>query len=382
MATEGEEAPVSSRSVLDARSFREGAEIMGETMEGFVGESETPVVKIEPEEDVYSYMMFIGPTESIKSQGRMNADTWVGFFLVAVTLVIQGYLLWAVFNSVITSNVDWEKGIVNTDGRGGKGWALASEVEGCNTGRSLCTLEDMGNEEKHYSCAPPSVRLTGRWYELDTNGDGIWTREEVKAARKSLQCKYIVDPVEFFDVVQHFVVNREKIIWVHPDVRAGKAIAKPYFTYAAGDIIMCGYRNEKMCANVLQNGFFDAALEYNTVPRVGNTIDSAMHYCRELLKPGGTCERALPSTYAVWKVESDQECKEKIYAKFVYEHPKTGSKKSFLAVDYEAREQYEKTQTPLFKAYKTLIVAIWCMSMIYEVKKMFNLMTFLYQMPS
>jgi hypothetical protein len=367
---------------MAAAGARDAGAILEETAEGFAGESEEPIIEIGPGDDVYAYMMLIGPTESVKSQGRLNTDTLVGFFLVLVTICIQGYLLWAVFNSVVAGNVKWEIGIVNT-GQGN--WNLVGEVgDGCNTGKSLCTLEDPGDggDEKHYSCAPPSVRLTGRWYELDTNGDGVWTREEVVAAREKLQCKYIVDPVEVFDVFAKFVINRENIIWVHPDVREHKAIAKPYFTYASGDIIMCGYRNERMCANVLRNGFFDAPLEFSTVPRVGNTIDSAMFYCRELLKPGGTCEKVLPSTYSVWKVESDQECKGKKYNKFVYEHPISGIKRSFLSVDYKARLQYKKTLTPLFIVYKSFIIMIWVMSMIYELKKMMGIAAWVYGMES
>jgi len=66
----------------------------------------------------------------------------------------------------------------------------------CNPGGSLCFME--GDK---FSCAPPSVQLTGRWEELDTDGDGIWTREEVEKAKLDLQCKYIVNPVEVFDVL-------------------------------------------------------------------------------------------------------------------------------------------------------------------------------------
>merc|ERR1719183_3277674 len=109
-----------------------------------------------------------------------------------------------------------------------------------------------------------------------------------------------------------------------------------------GDIIMCGYRNEAMCRNVLQRGYFDAPLKYGTVPRIGNTTMSALDYCIDLLREGGTCDRVLPSTYSVWKIQSDEECGEKWYSKFVYKHPTTGSAKSFLAVDYEARIQAAK----------------------------------------
>merc|ERR1719182_476435 len=97
-------------------------------------------------------------------------------------------------------------------------------------------------------------------------------------AREDLKCKYVVDPLEVFDVFVQTVVNREGIIWVHPDVKAGLMIHKPYFTYAAGDIIMCGYRNKDMCPNVLKQGVFDAPLKYGTAPRVGTTINSALDY--------------------------------------------------------------------------------------------------------
>merc|ERR1719436_419674 len=160
-------------------------------------------------------------------------------------------------------------------------------------------------------------------------------------------------------------------------------IAKPYFTYASGDVIMCMYRNEKMCANVLRRGFFDAPLEHNTVPRVGNTIDSAIEYCYQLLKPGGICETTLPSTYAVWKIASDQECKKKTYQKFSYTNPnKTmDEQKSMLEVDYKARKQYQKVNTPLFITYKTVIIAIWVMAMVYELKMQIIVTTWIARFP-
>jgi hypothetical protein len=323
------------------------------------------------DENVYDYLMFISPTESATSHGKLTVDTSMGYLLVLLTLFIQGLLLYAVYDRVVVNAIQWQAGIVKTDGDNSWNFVGGTTAEGqCNDGQSLCTMAN-----NTFECAPPSVRLAGKWEELDTNGDGVWTREEVKAAKKDLKCKYVANPVEVFDVFIKFVKAREKIIWIHPDVREGRALPKPYFDYAMGDIIMCGYRNEAMCRNVLQRGFFDAALIHNTVPRVGNTLDSALDYCTELLRPGGTCERTLPSTYGVWKIESDEECKEKKYSKFVYEHPVTGVKKSFLAVDYKARTDYEKTQTAKFKVFKTLIVMIWIMSMVSELKRLIEIVT-------
>jgi hypothetical protein len=339
---------------------------------------EEPVFDMKCADDnVYDYLMFISPTEAAHSHGRLTVDTSMGYILVILTLFIQGLLLYAVYDRVVNNAIEWQAGIVKTDQDNSWNFVTAGEPAAgeCNDGQSLCNMIN-----GTFECAPPSVRLSGKWDELDLNGDGVWTRKEVQFAKKDLQCKYVVNPVEVFDVFIKFIKAREHIIWVHPDVQEGKAIPKPYFDYAKGDIIMCGYRNSAMCRNVLKRGFFDAALTYNTVPRVGNTMDSALNYCDELLRPGGTCERTLPSTYSVWKIESDEECKEKKYNKFVYEHPKTHVKKSFLEVDYQARKDYAKTQTVKFKVFKTLIVMIWIMSMVAELKRLVEIVTWCYRM--
>jgi len=298
-------------------------------------------------------------------------DTLTAYLLVLVNLVFQGVLLYAVFYRVVIKTNEWRSEITQF-GPVGQMSLFAEPLGECNTGNSLCLLE--GN---NVTCAPPSVQLTSRWDELDLNGDGMWTRQEVLQARDALKCKYAVDPLEVFDVFVKTVLNREDIIWVHPDLRAGKVIHKPYFTYASGDVIMCGYRNQDMCGNLFQQGFFDAALEFNTVPRVGNTIESARKYCSELLKPGGFCDMTLPSTYSVWKIESAQECKKPKYGKFVYEHPKTEVQKSFLAVDYSARQDVQTTKTPLFQVFLFIILSLWVMAMVYEMKRILVVWTWI-----
>lgn len=341
-------------------------------------DTEQATFSIKAQEDVFSYLMMIGPTEGIKGKRWLTIDTCMAYTLVALTLFVQGLVLYAVYNRVVGAKADWELGIVDTGSHPTEGLELLGNnlPPGCNTGASLCVQEgDM------FSCAPPTVKLTGKWDELDTDGDGVWTRKEAQAAQEALQCKYVVDPVEVFDVFVTFIKAREKIIWIHPDVAEGTALPKAYFTYAAGDIIMCGYRSEKMCANLLQRGYFNAPLAHDTVPRVGNTINSALDYCYELLRPGGTCEVTLPSTYAVWKVASDTECQKKSYDKFVFTHPVSGEFKSLLSVDYMAVQRYRKISTPLFIVYKTVIIGLWIMAMIYELKMMVVVFTWLARWP-
>jgi len=341
----------------------------------FVDDHEEAVFTVSPSENVYSYFMFVTPTEQKKEGGSFTYDVMMAYFLVFLNFFMQGILLYTVFNEVVMANVDWTNGIMKPTKN--EYDLFAPPAEKCNTGGSLC-VKDGGV----FSCAPPSVQLTGRWDELDTNGDGIWTYEEVVKARDALKCKYVVDPVEVFNVFVKFLLSREKILWIHPDLRAGKKIHKTYFTFAAGDIIMCGYRNEQMCPNLLRRGVFHAPLKHKTAPRVGTTIDSALAYCHALLKTGGMCERTLPSTYGVWKIASSAECGAQSFSKMVYKHPETGVAKSMLAVDYEARELYELSSTPLFMVYKTLVIGMWALAMLQELKDVVIGLTWCMKFPS
>jgi hypothetical protein len=280
---------------------------------------------------------------------------------------MQAVLVWMVYEAIVSANVSWQNGIMQLKGH--QLFATKSET-GCNTGSSLC-FRDGGN----ISCAPPSVQLTGRWDELDTNGDGKWTREEVQAAKKSLQCKYVVNPEEVFDVLIGMLKGRSNIIWLHPDVASGKAIHHSYFKYIMGDLIMCGYRSQDMCANLLQRGFFDMPLKHQTAPRVGDTIESALKYCNGLLQPGGICESLLPSTYTVWKISSEIECGGPSYSKMVYTNPRDGTRKSLLSVDYSAREEYELAQGFWFGVYKSIILFTWLLLMFMEVKEIQKIIT-------
>jgi hypothetical protein len=339
-----------------------------------------PLFLIRPSENVYSYFMFIYPTETKKK--RMSVEKYgvnwnkaIAWVLVSMNFLFQGVLLYLIFESVVVDNVDWQDGILKM----GKDpvIGLVAEPPGkCNDNSALC-FRDGGN----YSCAPPSVQLTGRWSELDTNGDNIWTLDEVKAEREKLRCKYGVNPVDVFMVIVNLLKEREDLIWLHPDVKSGKAIHLPYFTYAMGDLVMCNYRSKDMCGNLLKSGFFDAALKHGTSPRVGNTAESALKYCYDLLVEGGKCERLLPSTYSVWKIESNGECGSPTYSKFVYRHPTTDVRKSLLAVDYSAREEYELAQNKLFMLFKGILIFTWLLAMLVEYREVIKIVTLCLRFP-
>lgn len=331
---------------------------------------EEPQECIAPSPDVFSYFLLTEPSEQ-KKHGRFTTDALTSYILVCLVLAIQSVLLFCVWNKVIVENVDWRAGIMNT----GKDWNIAGigpTPGNCNKLESMCMWQN-----GTFTCAPPSVQLISRWDELDTNQDGVWTRQEVLDAREHLQCQYGVDPVEVFDVVGGLLKNREhqSYIWVDDAVHSGQAISRDYFTYIMGDVAMCGYRNGDMCGNLMQRGFFDAAIMHE-IPRVGKTTRSALKYCHMLLDEGGLCQTYLPSAYATWRIESAQECHGPEYSKFVYSDPNTGKTKSLLAVDYEARKDYEVAQTHIFKVYKCFILFIWLLIVVQHIRDVGN--TFLW----
>lgn len=317
--------------------------------------------KIQPLDSVYSFLMFTLPLEAKKHKGEFSWRILTSVSLVAITIFVKGVVLYAIFNAVVVKDINWRQSVLDT-GNGAS--FLASGQPKCNTGKSLCT-ELNGT----YTCAPPTVQLMGRWDELDTNGDGVWSHEEAVASQDAIKCKYIVDPVEVFDIFVKFIVNREKLIWVHPDVRAGRKIHKAYFTYASGDLIMCGYRTSQICPNLLKRGVFDAPLRDGVAPRVGKTIDSALKYCYNLLDEGGTCDRSLPSTYTVWKTYTEKQCWGPRYDKFVYKHPKNDDTKSMLTVSYKAPGAYVRaSHNMLFCLYKGIIIGLFLLAMYAELK--------------
>jgi len=340
-----------------------------------------PLLLIRPSENVYSYFMFIYPTESKKKRVSVekygvNWNKTMAYVLIVMNFFFQGVLLFLIFESVVVENVNWQNGILQM-GKDPVIGLVSEPPSKCNENAALC-FKDNGN----YSCAPPSVQLTGRWSELDVNGDGVWTLEEVEAQRETLRCKYGVNPVDVFHVLVNMLKEREHLIWLHPDVTSGQGVHLPYFTYAMGDLVMCNYRSKDMCGNLLQSGFFDAALEHGTSPRVGKTIDSALKYCTDLLKDGGTCERLLPSTYSVWKIESEAECGGPTYSKFVYKHPETKLRKSLLAVDYSAREEYELAQNNMFMLFKGILIFTWLLAMLVEYREVIKIVTLCLRFPN
>jgi hypothetical protein len=332
-----------------------------------------PVVIISPSENVFSFVFFMIPIEELRAPGKLTTPKILAWLIMILVLILQAVIIFAIWNAIVLNAYSWQLSVVSSAPPEGY------QQPNCNKGGSLCQKMPDGK----VTCAPPTVQLSGRWDELDADGDGNWTRAEAEAAKNELGCRFPVNPVEVFDVYSNFLVNRQNIIWIHPAVRAGQGIPKAYFDYAVGDIIMCGYRDAYMCPNLLKRGVFDAPLTHGKVPRVGVTIASALKYCHEMLEEGGVCDRTLPSTYTVWKRSSEDQCYGPNFHKFVYEHPVSNRTKSMLEVSYDATKDYQKAQkSSLFAAYKACVILVLLFTVFADAKELIPMITFLMVYPS
>merc|ERR1719161_2046624 len=102
---------------------------------------------------------------------------------------------------------------------GGKGGAAAAAGGGDDSAGSakFCRMDNAT-----YSCLPPSVRYASKWELLDTNGDGIWSREEAEKDEHKLEKKTKAKPFLVFRAITVGLIDRQaagldKRLWVEPN---------------------------------------------------------------------------------------------------------------------------------------------------------------------
>merc|ERR1719210_2661475 len=77
--------------------------------------TEKAVFSIRPSDDVYSFFMFVAPTEHKKEGSSFASDTIMSCLLVLINTFMQGMLLFAIFNKIVVGNIEWQNGIVKID---------------------------------------------------------------------------------------------------------------------------------------------------------------------------------------------------------------------------------------------------------------------------
>jgi len=77
-------------------------------------DTEDPYTEVSPTEDVYSYFMFISPTEQKKEGSAFTTDVIMAWLLIAFNFFFQGVLVYTVFNEVVIENLEWQSGITGS----------------------------------------------------------------------------------------------------------------------------------------------------------------------------------------------------------------------------------------------------------------------------
>jgi len=81
---------------------------------GMMDDTEDPELELTATEDVYSYFMFIAPTEEKKEGTSRTLDTMVAYLLVTLNLIFQAILLYAIFYRVVLKTSQWRSGSHNS----------------------------------------------------------------------------------------------------------------------------------------------------------------------------------------------------------------------------------------------------------------------------
>lgn len=319
---------------------------------------------VKPSETASSYFFFIPlirHADGETASHRCGTATFAWFLLV-LTYVMQLSMLWAVGGHVVTEREEWMNSVIRFKD-------IGDEV-GCGDKEALCLHVD-----GQYSCGPKSVQMYGRWDKLDLDGDGVWSEDEAgtNSTRNSMICRYGIDSLVFFKFLLNQLRTHPVLLetgLLHSNVTTGHAIHKAYFDWFKADAVMCAYGDSDMCGNLFQKGIFDAPMKYAGISHMINDTDSAWQYCNSLLKNDGRCMSMLPSTYRIWRINTNEQCGKKTHNPFVYANPrKEDDVISLSQVDFEKREEYAQTETFCFGLFLWCILLTFYLSLLYELRE-------------
>lgn len=268
--------------------------------------------------------------------------------------------------------------------------------------RALCFFTEAGL----LNCAPPTYGFLDKWQELDGNEDGVWTSEESEADSANLGCRLGI-PVD--EVLRHAAygvrrdVNHGALV-NRPDVGSGYLPEAPgpptsnltlthaQFEWWRGLVALCASTDAVRCGELVRRGVFDGAMDPNVnTPRGsknarrGGVVDleTAVEYCQWMLRPSGLCDVALPGTYMIYRSRVAEKCgKPAISAGDRHVNPHNPRDVMVVMdVTYKNVRSYQLIHGRPFKFFLTLILIMWFVSLVDELKDILDLADFVVNFP-
>jgi hypothetical protein len=246
---------------------------------------------------------------------------------------------------------------------------------------TLCTMNNA-----MYNCLPPSVRFADQWENLDANGDGVWSLDEAEQDANGFEKKFRAKPFLVFRAITVGLTDRGAVdpkLWVAPEVQNMQGIPKPYFDYWMGDAALCSYADPKVCGTLLSRGFFGEAMHPDHQGKAIADIDGALDYCVWMLTVNGGCDQSLPQIYKLFRARRHQQCGEStLYNGGLYRSPHHPVDKVYVtAVDYEKPAAQLKGGTPIYLFFLFLILQLWFMALLNEMRELVKLVEFVSVFP-
>jgi len=333
---------------------------------------------VKPSATVSSFFFFIPPlirrAETATPEYRVGTLRFA-MFLVLITYVMQLGMLYVIGNFVVEERQEWVESVIAMSD-------IGDEV-GCGNKEALCLHVD-----GQFNCGPKSVQLYGRWHLLDSNRDGVFSLAEAtnKKQRDAMICRYGVDTLVFYKFLLNELTSNPLLTskgLLHSNLTSGVGIHKSYFDWFKADAVMCAYGDENMCGNLFAKGVFDAPMTRPGVSLAVNDTTSAFTYCNDLLKEGGRCMNMLPSTYRVWRLETNQLCGAKEHNPYVYTNPSDDTDvRSVSRVDFSMRQEYHKTNDVAFKVFLWALMTIFYFTVLAELRETLRLAVWVAYFPA
>lgn len=262
--------------------------------------------------------------------------------------------------------------------------------------RALCSFTNAGL----LNCAPTTFGFLDRWPELDGDGDGVWASTESAADAANLGCQMGIPVDEVFrhasygvqrDAGHSVLVGRGSLDLERETLGPTTSnMTRAQFEWWRGLVTICASTDPARCGELVRRGVFDGAMDpkVNTGGpgfRRGGVVDleTAVEYCQWMLRPSGLCDMALPGTYMMYRSRVSEKCgKPAISAGERHANPHNPRDVMVVMdVSYKNVRTHELIHGRPFKFFLTLILLMWFVSLVDELKDIVDLLDFIRNFP-
>jgi hypothetical protein len=381
-----------------------------------------PILQVQPEQSVYSAILFCPALSRLKDGYSWNRNAKLALFLCFMNATLQMGVVRVIDVYDHAARLEASRMLLPSDevieegdsefSRWNKRSADAARESQADVHRRFLPpqekqeLDDVseieplckriGDGNGTFTCMPHSVKFAFEWDNLDANGDGVWTIDEARCDYKDLKAKRHVSPETIFNnaingLRMQAAYLRDSgsnyTLFLPPEVQQERSIPKAYFKYWAGDAMMCGLFDADSCEAAAKSGVFTTALVPGRMsPRAKGIydLDSAIQYCYRMLQDGGGCEALLPVDFKRNREQRWERCGDRsVVEGGSYTNPFDDTQRiHVLEAHYESVEAYQSATSRLYLFFVSLVITLWLLSLISELRELIKFIEFLWVFPA